>query len=132
MKAHIFIVLISALLLNACSNGLTGDKLIGTWEHPIETKMSYSVDEGAENEFISRTYERFVFKEDQTYIFGEYDKNNKALYEVAGTYKIDNDKGGINLYVDSDQSFLDVRKFDGNTFVTTSLQGNDFLYTKIK
>jgi len=54
------------------------------------------------------------------------------LYEVAGTYKVDNDKGGINLYVDSGQSFIDVRKFDGNTFVTTSLQGNDFLYTKIK
>ena len=53
------------------------------------------------------------------------------MYEVEGKWKLIEDKKRLEFSFDNGQtSSIDIREFDGNSFVTTSREGNDFKYTK--
>lgn len=105
---------------------LSEENLIGTWKHPllaswvnINGSPSYNYHD-----------EIFVFKADKTFTFGEYGKSG-ALFEEKGTWKLSIDKTKIELtYESGEHSSIDIRKFNGSSFITTSIQGNDFVFKK--
>ena len=74
-------------------------------------------------------YEVFQFKADGTFVFGEY--GSSPIYEVDGRWELSDDGKNIEFSFDDGQtSCIDIREFDGDSFVTTSREGNDFKYTK--
>ena len=63
------------------------------------------------------------------FVFGEYGQS--PLYEVEGRWELTEDKQRLVFSFDNGEtSSIDIREFDGNSFVTTSKEGNDFKYTK--
>lgn len=115
------------ILLLACSQQLqlSEEDLIGTWKHPIQTG-SITVN-GEETPVYNN--EIFQFKGDGTFVFGEY--GNSPLYEAEGRWKLSDDKTRLEFSFDGGEtSSIDIREFDGSSFITTSSEGNDFKYTK--
>ena len=124
----LFAILANLFLVLACSQGQPSkEQLIGTWKHPIKVG-SLSINDGPESAPYY-TYEIFKFKGDGTFVFGEYGQS--PLYEVEGRWELTEDKQRLVFSFDNGEtSSIDIREFDGNSFVTTSKEGNDFKYTK--
>jgi hypothetical protein len=100
--------------------------LVGIWKHPIGTG-NLNVNGKVLKHLY--TYEIFKFKADKTFTFGEY--GITPLYEVRGTWRLSNDKTRIELFYDDGESnSIDIRDYDGKTFITTSREGNNFKFTK--
>lgn len=123
----LFAFLANLFLVLACSQEPSREQLIGTWKHPIGVG-SVNVNNGAESTTVY-TYEIFKFKGDGTFVFGEYGQS--PLYEVEGRWELTEDKQRLVFSFDSGEtSSIDIREFSGDSFVTTSKEGNDFKYTK--
>jgi hypothetical protein len=124
----LFAILANLILVLACSQKQPSkEQLVGTWKHPISVG-SVNVNNGAESTTVY-TYEIFKFKGDGTFVFGEYGQS--PLYEVEGRWELTEDKQRLAFSFDNGEtSSIDIREFTGNTFVTTSKEGNDFTYTK--
>lgn len=124
-----FAILANLFLVLACNQEqLSKEQLIGTWKHPINVG-SININNSAESTALYN-YEIFKFKNDGTFVFGEYD-GQSPLYEVKGRWELTEDKHRLVFtYDDGETSSIDVREFDGDSFVTTSKEGNDFKYTK--
>ena len=124
----LFAIVANLFLVLACSQEqLSKEHLIGTWKHPIIVD-SVSINNGPEDAPYN-TYEIFKLKEDGTFVFGEYGQS--PLYEVEGKWELSEDKQRLEFsFDDGETSSIDIREFDGNSFVTTSKEGNDFKYTK--
>ena len=115
------------ILLLACSQQLqlSEENLIGTWKHPIQAG---SITENGEETPVYNN-EILQFKEDGTFVFGEY--GSSPLYEVEGHWKLSDDKTRLEFSFDGGEtSSIDIREFDGISFITTSREGNDFKYTR--
>lgn len=124
----LFAFLANLILILACSQEQLPSKeqLIGTWKHPIQTG-SISINNGEKTPVFN--YEMFQFKGDGTFVFGEYGAT--PLYEVNGHWELSEDKKSLVFSFDDGQtSSIDIREFDGNSFITTSREGKDFKYTK--
>jgi hypothetical protein len=106
---------------------LSEEGLIGVWKHPIEaSKVSIN---GGDAVSIYH-YEIFHFNANRMFTFGEYSKRG-PLYEVKGSWRLSNDKTRIEMFFeDGETNSVDIREYDGKTFVTTSREGNNFKYTK--
>lgn len=124
----LFAILVNLILILACSQEQPSkEQLIGTWKHPISVG-SVNVNNSAESTTVY-TYEIFKFKGDGTFVFGEYGQS--PLYEVEGRWELTEDKQRLVFSFDNGEtSSIDIREFDGDSFVTTSKEGNDFKYTK--
>ena len=124
----LFAVLANLFLVLACNQEQPSrEQLIGTWKHPINVG-SINVNNGTESTPIYN-YEIFKFKGDGTFVFGEYGQS--PLYEVEGKWELTEDKQRLVFsFDDGETSSIDIREVTGNTFVTTSKEGNDFTYTK--
>lgn len=122
-----FAFLANLILILACSQEQPSkEQLIGTWKHPIEAGW-VSMNEG--EKMYQYNYEIFRFKEDGTFLFGEY--GDSPLYEVNGCWELSDDKKSLVFsYDDGETSSIDIREFTGDSFITTSREGNDFKYTK--
>ena len=122
----LFALLANLLFVLACSQEQPSkEQLIGTWKHPISVG-SVKVDNESTTVY---NYEIFKFKGDGTFVFGEYGQS--PLYEVEGRWELTEDKQRLVFSFDNGEtSSIDIREFDGNSFVTTSKEGNDFKYTK--
>ena len=122
----LFAILANLFLVLACSQEQPSkEQLIGTWKHPISVG-SVKVDNESTTVY---NYEIFKFKGDGTFVFGEYGQS--PLYEVEGRWELTEDKQRLVFSFDNGEtSSIDIREFDGNSFVTTSKEGNDFKYTK--
>ncbi|MBO4531866.1 MAG: hypothetical protein J5767_14645 [Paludibacteraceae bacterium] len=122
-----FAFLANLILILACSQEQPSkEQLIGTWKHPIEAGW-VSMNEG--EKMYQYNYEIFRFKEDGTFLFGEY--GDSPLYEVNGRWELSDDKKSLVFsYDDGETSSIDIREFTGDSFITTSREGNDFKYTK--
>jgi hypothetical protein len=108
------------------SKKLSEEGLIGIWKHPIG---GGKVTANGKEVFNIYTYEIFHFNANRTFTFGEY--GYSTLYEVKGTWRLSNDKARIELFFDDGESnCIDIRDYDGKTFITTSREGNNFKYTK--
>ena len=124
----LFVILANLFLVLACSQEQSiKEQLIGKWKHPI------SVDSAIANDCADSTtvysYEIFNFKGDGTFVFGEYSQS--PLYEVEGKWELSEDNQRLILSFDEGEpSSIDIREFDGDSFVTTSKDGNDLKYTK--
>ena len=95
--------------------------------HPIQVG-TVSINDSKE---VTPVYnnEIFTFNEDGTFVFGEY--GDSLLYEVTGIWEVSTDKKNIVFsYEDGETSSIDIREFDGTSFITTSREGNDFKFTK--
>ena len=115
------------ILLLACSQQLqlSEENLIGTWKHPIQTG---SISVNGEDTPVYNN-EIFQFKGDGTFVFGEYGES--PLYEAEGHWKLSDDKTRLEFSFDGGEtSSIDIREFDGSSFITTSREGNDFKYTR--
>ena len=124
----IFAFFANLILIFACSQEQQPSKeqLIGTWKHPIQAGW-VSTNEG--EKIYQNNCEIFRFKEDGTFVFGEY--GDSPLYEVNGRWELSEDKKSLVFTFDDGQtSSIDIREFDGNSFITTSREGKDFKYTK--
>ena len=122
----IFATLILALACN--SNQPSKEQLVGTWKHPIQNG-AIGINESEEATPLYND-EIFTFNEDGTFVFGEYE-GSSPLYEVEGNWNLSNDKKWIVFsYETGETSSIDIREFDGTSFVTTSREGNDFKFTK--
>lgn len=117
-------------VIMSCQQTPSKEKLIGTWSHPLQVgQIEINTDDGKKIQDIYN-YEIFKFFGDGTFVMGEYD-GSKPLYEVNGRWDLsDDNKYLLFSYEDGSSSHIDIRKFDGKSFVTTSRQGNDFLFTK--
>ena len=124
----LFAILANLFLVLACNQEQPSrQQLIGTWKHPISVG-SVNVNNGAESTTVY-TYEIFKFKGDGTFVFGEYGQS--PLYEVEGKWELSEDKQRLVFSFDGGEtSSIDIREFTGDSFVTTSKEGNDFKYTK--
>lgn len=122
----LFAILANLLFVLACSQEQPSkEQLIGTWKHPIRVG-SVKVDNKSTTVY---NYEIFKFKGDGTFVFGEYGQS--PLYEVEGRWELTEDKQRLVFSFDNGEtSSIDIREFDGYSFVTTSKEGNDFKYTK--
>ncbi len=114
---------------------LNEENLIGIWKHPILASwgsISITSKDGTNTDQPFHDYhdEIFNFKADRTFTVGEYGKGG-ALYEARGTWRLSADKRRIEFLYDNGESIsIDIREFDGRSFITTSIQGNDFKFTK--
>lgn len=128
-KASILLFVIFASLASINAFGQqqpSKEKLVGKWVHPMYVG---GIEINGKTTPIYNN-EIFVFKSDGTFVFGEYD-GAKPLFEVEGSWVLSKDKKKIVLiYDDGETSSIDIRQFDGKSFVTTSMQGNDFKFTK--
>lgn len=126
-KNVLLVVFANLILLLSCSQEkLSREQLIGTWKHPLYAG-AISINDGEKTPMYN--YEMFQFKADGTFVFGEYGAS--PLYEVNGRWELSDDRKNIEFSFDDGQtSSIDIREFDGSSFVTTSGQGNDFKYTK--
>ena len=124
----LFAILANLILVLACSQEQSiKEQLIGTWKHPISVG-SVNVNNDADSTTVY-TYEIFKFKEDGTFVLGEYGQS--PLYEVEGKWELTEDKQSLVFTFDNGEtSSIDIREFDDDSFVTTSKEGNDFKYTK--
>lgn len=122
----LFALLANLLFVLACSQEQPSkEQLIGTWKHPISVG-SVKVDNESTTVY---NYEIFKFKGDGTFVFGEYGQS--PLYEVEGRWELTEDKQRLVFSFDNGEtSSIDIREFDGYSFVTTSKEGNDFKYIK--
>lgn len=114
---------------------LTEENLVGIWKHPILASWgSISItNKDGHNEdktFNNYHFEIFNFKSNGVFTFGEY-TNNGPLFESTGYWRLSSDKTRIELsYENGEAGSIDIRNFDGKTFITTSVLGNDFKFTK--
>lgn len=131
-KCFYSLVLFASMIavLASCQQKPSKEKLIGTWTHPIKIgQVEINTDNGNNFQDLYNN-EIFKFYGDGTFVMGEY-SGSKPLYEVNGRWDLSDDKKYLLFtYEDGSTSQIDIRGFDGNSFVTTSIQGNDFLYTK--
>ena len=128
-KIYVLLAIFANLILAlACNSGQPGkDQLVGTWKHPLQVG-AISINEIEEASPVYNN-EIFKFNEDGTFVFGEY--GDSPLYEVKGNWKLSSDKKRIEFsYEDGETSSIDIREFDGTSFITTSREGNDYKFTK--
>jgi len=128
-KIYVLLAIFASLILAlACNSGQPSkDQLVGTWKHPIQVG-AISINEGEEASPVYNN-EIFKFNEDGTFVFGEY--GDSPLYEVEGNWELSSDKKRIEFsYESGETSSIDIREFDGTSFITTSREGNDFKFTK--
>lgn len=109
--------------------------LVGVWKHPLYAGGgTISVVDGdgkkRDHTFVNHHFEIMNLRSDMTFTFGEYTQNG-PFYEEHGRWKLSSDKKRFELIYDNGEtSSMDIRKFDGKSFITTSVMGNDFLFTK--
>ena len=122
-------IFVNLILVLACnSKQPSKEQLVGTWKHPIQVG-AISINESEE---VTPMYnnEIFTFNEDGTFVFGEYGESS-PLYEVKGNWELSNDKKRIEFSYENGETYsIDIREFDGTSFITTSMEGNDFKFTK--
>ena len=122
----LFAILILAIACNSVQP--SSEQLVGTWKHPILIG-AISINDSEEAIPVYNN-EIFTFYGDGTFVFGEYGESS-TLYEVQGNWKLSDDKKRIEFsYETGETSSIDIREFDGTSFVTTSMEGNDFKYTR--
>ena len=130
MKKALILFVILANLASVAAFGQqqpSKEKLVGKWKHPINSG-AYSINGKTT---VVYNNEIFVFKSDGTFVFGEYNEESSPLYEVEGSCVLSKDKKKIVfIFDDGKTSSIDIRNFTGNTFITTSMEGRDFKYTK--
>lgn len=114
---------------------LTEKNLVGIWKHPLLASWG-NIDvtdkdgNSRVNSFQNYHNEIFNFKPDGTFTFGEYGQNG-PMYEAKGWWNLSADKTRIELsYENGEASSIDIRNFDGKSFITTSALGNNFKFTK--
>lgn len=109
------------------SKKLTESNLVGVWKHPILASQ-FRINGGATRSIYND--EIFVLRADGTFTFGEYSSNG-PLYESKGTWRTSDDRKWLVFsFPGGETSSMDIRNFDGRSFVTTSREGNKFKYTK--
>ena len=114
---------------------LTKENLVGVWKHQLLASwgnISITNKDGhtEEKPFNNYNYEVINFKHDGSFTFGEYGQSG-PLYEVKGWWTLSVDKTRIEFsYQNGEKGSIDIRDFDGNSFITTSIQGNDFKYIR--
>lgn len=114
---------------------ISEDALIGVWKHPINAgggsfEIKKSDGTTSNHPFVVYNFEIFHFRSNKTFTFGEY-SNSGPLYEVQGRWKLSSDKKRIDFSYDNGDTYsMDIRNFNGKSFITTSAQGSDFLFTK--
>ena len=114
-------------LFDLFGNTVTEKKLVGVWKHRILSSWC-SINDGPVQNIYH--YEIFNLRSDHTFSFGEYG-STKPLYEVSGKWRLSNDKKSIEFsYPNGELINMDIREFKGNSFITTSMQGNDFKFIK--
>ena len=114
-------------LFDLFGNTITEKKLVGVWKHRILASWVSINDGPVHNNYH---YEIFNFRSDNTFSFGEYG-SSKPLFEVSGKWRLSSDRKNILLsYTTGESSSIDIRDFKGNSFITTSSQGKDFLFIK--
>lgn len=129
-KFYVLLAIFANLILAlACNSGQPSkEQLVGTWKHPIQIG-AISINESEEATPLYND-EIFTFNEDGTFVFGEYGESS-PIYEVKGNWNLSNDKKRIEFsYETGETSSIDIREFDGTSFVTTSMKGNDYKFTK--
>ena len=129
-KIYVLLAIFANLILAlACNSGQPSkEQLVGTWKHPIQIG-AISINDSEEATPLYNN-EIFTFNGDGTFVFGEYGESS-TLYEVQGNWKLSDDKKRIEFsYETGETSSIDIREFDGTSFVTTSMEGNDFKFTK--
>lgn len=109
----------------------TEKQLVGVWKHQILASWgSIEVNNQRSQVLKSYNYEIFNFRANGTFTFGEYGQSN-PLYEYSGRWALSNDKTRILFtFANGESSSIDIRNFKGDSFVTTSMQGQDFKYVK--
>ena len=128
-KIYVLLAIFANLILAlACNSGQPSkEQLVGTWKHPIQIG-AISINDSEEATPMYNN-EIFKFNEDGTFVFGEY--GDSLLYEVEGNWKLSNDKKRIEFSYENGETYsIDIREFDGTSFITTSWEGNDFKFTK--
>lgn len=115
---------------------LTEKNLVGVWKHPILASWgSIEISGGKTTPSQSKPFQNynieiFTFRENGTFTFGEYTKSG-PLYEGCGRWALSYDKTSIIFtYDNGETNRIDIREFNGDSFITTSIQGNDFKFTK--
>jgi hypothetical protein len=107
--------------------------LIGIWKHPITSNAQISVNgKNVSNGPSIVSYEILRLKADKTFTFGEYGANHgDAFYEAHGKWQLSDNKDKLEFtYEDGERGSIDIRKYDGKSFITTSREGNDFKFDK--
>ena len=123
----LFAVFASMILFIACGQQQPSEeKMVGTWVHPI---AAGAVSINDEEPITCTNNEIITFNGDGTCVMGEY-SSSSTIYEVKGNWKLSDDKTRIEFSFDGETSSIDIREFDGKSFITTSLLGNDFKFTK--
>lgn len=128
-KIYVLLAIFANLILAlACNSGQPSkDQLVGTWKHPIQIG-AISINDSEEATPVYNN-EIFKFNEDGTFVFGEY--GDSPLYEVEGNWELSSDKKRIEFsYENGETSSIDIREFDGTSFITTPIEGNDYKFTK--
>ena len=106
-------------------------QLVGVWKHRILASWA-SIEVNSRRIDLPNNYneEIFNFRPDGSFTFGEY-SGSGPLYEVRGYWRLSPDKSRLLFsYLDGETSSIDIRDYTGRSFVTTSLEGNDFKYVK--
>lgn len=119
----------SVVAFVACSSKQQPSKsnMVGTWKHPLVASV-VSVNDGDPISIVNN--EIITLKEDGTFVMGEYGPSS-TVYEVTGTWNLSDDKTLLEFtFEDGETNSIDIREFTGDSFVTTSIQGNDFKFTK--
>ena len=135
-RGNLFTLLLVILFLASCSSKtLSEDGLIGVWKRAIETKsqLTAEYEDGRKvpSNVSTYTYEIFRFNANRTFSFGEYGSSLGAFYEYHGTWRLNNDKTKLELFFDDGvNNSIDIRDYDGRSFIITSEKGDDAKYTK--
>lgn len=110
---------------------LTEKNLVGIWKHPILASwVSFEVSGVATEPFQNYNIEIINFRANGTFTFGEYGKSG-PLYQGSGRWALSNDKTSVLFtYDNGETSYIDIREFNGNSFITTSSQGNNSMFTR--
>lgn len=114
---------------------LTEENLVGIWKHSLLPSWGVititNKDGHKENKTFNNYHvEIFNFKSNGAFTFGEY-TNNGPFFEDKGLWRLSEDKARIELSYDNGETIsIDIRNFDGRSFITTSALGNDFMFTK--
>lgn len=119
----------SVVAFVACSSKQQPNKsnMVGTWKHPLVASV-VSVNDGDPISIVNN--EIITLKEDGTFVMGEYGPSS-TIYEVTGTWNLSDDKTLLEFtFEDGETNSIDIREFTGDSFVTTSIQGKDYKFTK--
>lgn len=110
---------------------LTEKNLVGIWKHPILASwVRLEVSGVAMKPIQNYNMEIINFRANGTFTIGEYGKSG-PLYEGSGRWVLSTDKTTVLITYDNGvASHMDIREFNGHSFITTSVEGNDLMFTK--